>query len=107
MLPNGTKVEITDEGHTDWGKTTYKGKTGYVHFDYLKLIELVKPKYEYGDVNRNGMFDIDDLVKMRYHLYQTPGYILSPDLVDQGDVNRNGIIDIDDIMKVRHKIYNP
>ena len=35
IIPDGTKITIT-EVSGQWGKTTYGGKTGWVHMDYVK-----------------------------------------------------------------------
>ncbi len=63
----------------------------------------------YGDINKNGLIDIGDVLLLLRHIAQKndkgvlakhPDWKLSSKLIKIGDVNKNNIIDTGDILKI-------
>jgi beta-N-acetylglucosaminidase len=96
------KVEpIKEPKGISWAKTTYNGKTGFVHTDYLK-IEKPDVQYKKGDVNGDGKLSAIDVMFVRQYI---AGYRnFNSGQKEIADVNNDGKVSAIDVMKMRRVI---
>ncbi len=103
-IKQGTELvveKIVEPKNIPWARTTYNGKTGFVHTDYLKF-EKVEDEYKKGDINKDGVIDILDMMAIRLHILRIQRFN-SEDLL-RADLNNDGVIDILDMMAIRFHI---
>ena len=91
-----------------WVKTTYNGKVGYVHGDYLtkaseyvppKPIDPPKPTFAKGDVNGDGNITLGDLALIKSHLLGNR--YLTGENLNRADINKDGNITLGDLAMLK------
>lgn len=92
-IPNGTTVTVTSISG-DWGKVTYKGKTGWINLFYAAFVNTTVTPAITPDLNANGMVDASDA---RLTLRASAGIEnLSESVKKKADVDSNGEITASD-----------
>jgi len=100
-IKQGTKLKvepIKEPKGISWAKTTYNGKTGFVHMNYLE-IEKPDVKYNKGDVNGDGKIDGFDMMEIKRHYLKIKQ--LSGERFKAADINNNGVVDGFDMMEIK------
>lgn len=93
-IPYGTTVTVT-EISGEWGKVTYKGKTGWIYMLYTELVKKNEVTATIlGDINANGAVDAADAREILRYTAKLSS--LSDSQKKYADVNADGKISAQD-----------
>lgn len=105
-IKNGTKLtveRIVEPKNVPWARTTYNGKTGFVHIDYLEF-EKVEVVYKKGDLNGDGVINTIDGIRMKKFLAYEIEF--NSEQFKAADINNDGKVNSIDGIRLKKHLAN-
>ena len=65
----------------------------------ITFVKSAAPEILYGDVDGNGVVDIDDATAVQFHLAKVK--TLDTDALTRADVDHSGVVDVDDVTRIQ------
>lgn len=98
-IPGYAKLNVTEVTEDNWGKVSFKGKTGWICLDYAKLCSK---SVIAGDINGDGYITINDVNLLRQEILNNRKFTAAEIAVS--DVNNDGKVDNADVEIIEKQI---
>ena len=79
--------------------TSIKGFENQALTGEITFVKSAAPEILYGDVDGNGVVDIDDATAVQFHLAKVK--TLDTDALTRAEVDHSGVVDVDDVTRIQ------